>query len=417
MKTRELVIIGGGAAGLASAISAYEAGVHDILLLEKSDALGGILEQCIHNGFGLEEFKEALTGPEYADRFIHQFLSYPIDYALNTMVMHISFQNEITYMNEIEGVVTVKAKRIIYAAGCYERNAGAIMLPGTRPNGILTAGTAQHYLNLDGYMVGKRVLILGSGDIGLIMARRMHLEGAEVLGVVEIMPYSNGLNRNIVQCLHDFDIPLFLSHTVKEVIGKKQLEKVIIAQVDENKNFIPGTEKEFICDTLLLSVGLLPSSDLLIKIGAEPCYQTKSVEVNQWLESTIPGIFVAGNVLHVHDLVDDVTEEARLAGMGVAHSLKKNKKKRTHTIRLEAGNLLSYILPQRLDFPLGMENVTLKFRVKKPLENVRIQVRSGTKILKTLRRPFLLPSQMEKVKLEAELLFDINEPIVVEVIK
>lgn len=396
---RDLVIIGGGAAGLAAAISAYDHGVRDIVILEKDHHLGGILNQCIHNGFGLQEFHEQLTGPEYAYRFIQEVKKRKIAYHLDTTVLSLDADKKLTYANANEGFVEVEAGAIIFAIGCFERSAGAIRLPGDRPNGIFTAGTAQRYLNMDGYLVGKRVFILGSGDIGLIMARRMRLEGAEVLGVAEIMPYSNGLNRNLVQCLNDFSIPLYLSHTVKKVIGKEQLEKVIIAQVDENQQWIEGTEKEFSCDTLLLSIGLIPSSQMLIKAGALPCPSTKSVMVNEWMETTIPGIFACGNVLHVHDLVDFVSEEARLAGQGAAHYL-LNPHTSSYQMKVRAQEGISYVVPQYLNIPTDSMTITFKFRVRKPMQNAIIYLKVDDQMISQIRKPFLLPSEMERIVIE-----------------
>lgn len=409
---KELLIIGGGSAGMAAAVSAYDNGIIDILILERDNALGGILNQCIHNGFGLHEFKEQLSGPEFAHRFIKQVKERNIEYKLDVTVLSISQDHKVIFSSKEDGVVEIEAKAIIFAAGCYERSAGAIRLPGERPNGIFTAGTVQKYLNIDGYLVGKNVFILGSGDIGLIMARRMTLEGAKVLGVAEIMPYSNGLNRNIVQCLNDYDIPLFLSHTIKDIIGKKQLEKVVIAQVDENNRFIEGTEKEFACDTLLLSVGLIPSSDLLINVGAKVDNKTKSVTVNQYYETTIKGIFVCGNVLHVHDLVDYVTEESKIAGLGAARFI-QNSEDNFKEIEVISGNLISYVVPQRVK--ISKEKVVFKFRVKKPLENVTLYIKVDGEIVRKIKKPFMIPSEMEKITFDMENIEANNKEIVIEV--
>ncbi len=409
---KELLIIGGGSAGMAAAVSAYDNGIKDILILERDNALGGILNQCIHNGFGLHEFKEQLSGPEFAHRFIKQVKERNIEYKLDVTVLSISQDHKVIFSSKEDGVVEIEAKAIIFAAGCYERSAGAIRLPGERPNGIYTAGTVQKYLNIDGYLVGKKVFILGSGDIGLIMARRMTLEGAKVLGVAEIMPYSNGLNRNIVQCLNDYDIPLFLSHTIKDIIGKKQLEKVVIAQVDENNRFIEGTEKEFACDTLLLSVGLIPSSDLLINAGAKVDNKTKSVTVNQYYETTIKGIFVCGNVLHVHDLVDYVTEESKIAGLGAARFI-QNSEDNFKEIEVISGNLISYVVPQRVK--ISKEKVVFKFRVKKPLENVTLYIKVDGEIVRKIKKPFMIPSEMEKITFDMENIEANNKEIVIEV--
>ena len=337
MENRDLVIIGGGSAGMAAAIGAYNEGIKDILILEKGEFLGGILNQCIHNGFGLTEFKEELTGPEFASRFIEQVKEKGIEFKLHSFVTDISKDKVITYTSKEEGVVMVKAKAIVMAAGCYERNAGAIGIPGDRPAGVLTAGQAQLFLNEYGYMTGKKVFILGSGDIGLIMARRLTLEGAKVLGVAEICAWSNGLNRNMVQCLEDYGIPLYLSHTVSKVIGKGRLEKIVLSKVDEKMQPIPGTEKEFDVDTLILSIGLLPNNDLLNHIGI-PTSRSRGSLVNDKLETCVPGIFSCGNVLHVHDLVDNVVEEAREAGKNAAIYLKGEEKKATSEIEVIAGD-------------------------------------------------------------------------------
>lgn len=313
MLNYDIVIIGGGPAGLGAAVEAYEKGVKNIVIIERDKYLGGILEQCIHNGFGLQEFKEELTGPEYAQRFIDKVEEYDINVMLETMVLEITPDRIVKAVNSKEGVFTIKAGAIILAMGCRERPRGAIMIPGTRPAGILTAGTAQRYVNMEGYLPGKEIVILGSGDVGLIMARRLTLEGAKVKAVVELMPYSSGLTRNIVQCLEDFNIPLLLSHTVIEIHGKDRVEGVTIAKVDENREPIMETAQYISCDTLILSVGLIPENELSQKAGIELDPITGGPIVNEMLETSVPGIFACGNVLQVHDLVDNVTAEARLA--------------------------------------------------------------------------------------------------------
>jgi NADPH-dependent 2,4-dienoyl-CoA reductase/sulfur reductase-like enzyme len=411
MLERDLIIIGGGSAGMAAAIQAYKEGIKDILIIEKDDILGGILNQCIHNGFGLSEFKEELTGPEYSARFIDEINKLPIEVKLNTTVTRLTRDLVVDFSNEVDGFVTLKAKAIVFATGCYERNAGAIQIPGDRPSGIITAGLAQKYLNIEGYLVGKKVLILGSGDIGLIMARRLTLEGAEVLGVVELMPYSNGLERNIVQCLEDFNIPLFLSHTVSKINGKSRVESVEISKVDEKFNFIPGSEKVFDCDTLLLSIGLIPNVNLLSDIKC-PIGATKGAIVDEKMETMIPGIFTCGNCLHVHDLVDFVSEEGRLAGHGAAFYIKNGSKKDDKLLKTIPGENISYIVPSRIEIN-PKEDVTLKFRVLNPLKDAHIICESNGKILKKKFSLGLVPSEMITLKLSKDILSEIKNNITV----
>ena len=402
MINRRLVIIGGGSAGMAAAIKAYELGERDILIIEKNAYLGGILNQCIHNGFGLHEFKEELTGPEFMTRFSDKVNELKIDYRLESNVLSISDDKVVTYTNAKEGLVEVQAEAIILTTGCYERNAGAIQIPGDRPSGVYTAGQAQLYVNCYGYLVGKRVFILGSGDIGLIMARRMTLEGAKVLGVAELMPYSAGLNRNIVQCLKDYDIPLYLSHTVKQVIGDSHLEKVVIAKVDEKMQFIPGTEIEFDCDCLLLSVGLLPNVDLFNKLPLS-FSKTRGAKVTQAMESEIPGIFSAGNVLHVHDLVDYVVEEAREAAEGAVSYLHGELTRKGHVYDVNPGVGINYVVPQKLYIDDVKESCSFKFRVAKPMKDINIIITEGNNVIKKIFKPAIVPSEMEIVRLKKEL--------------
>lgn len=402
MIKRRLVIIGGGSAGMAAAIKAYELGEKDILIIEKNSYLGGILNQCIHNGFGLHEFKEELTGPEFMTRFSDKVKELGIDYRLESNVLNISNDKVVTYTNSKEGIVEVQADAVILTTGCYERNAGAIQIPGDRPSGVYTAGQAQLYVNCYGYLVGKRVFILGSGDIGLIMARRMTLEGAKVLGVAELMPYSAGLNRNIVQCLQDYNIPLYLSHTVKQVIGDSHLEKVVIAKVDEKMQFIPGTEMEFECDCLLLSVGLLPNVDLFNKLPLT-ISKTRGAKVNQAMESEIPGIFSAGNVLHVHDLVDYVVEEAREAAEGAVSYLRGELTHKGHIYDVNPGVGINYVVPQKLFIDDVKESCSFKFRVARPMKDINIVISEGDKVIKKIFKPAIVPSEMEIVKLKKEL--------------
>ena len=403
MKTYNLIVIGGGSAGMASALEAYGNGIKDILILERENDLGGILLQCIHSGFGLEIFKHELTGPEYADLFKQEIIKKNIKYKLNTVVLSINDKKEIIYTNEEEGYVSIKAKAIILASGCQERNRGHILLPGDRPSGIMTAGLAQKYLNIDGYLVGKKVFILGSGDIGLIMARRMTLEGAKVLGVAELMPYSNGLNRNIVQCLKDYDIPLYLSHTVTNIYGKEHLERIEISKVDENLKPIKGTEMYFDCDTLLLSVGLVPSNELLASIGVKKNLATKGSFVNESLETSIDGIFSCGNSLHVHDLVDFVTKEARRAGQNASKYIKGELKNTTDEITVSYDKNIGYILPNVIHLANIDKNIVFNYRVRKPLKNIKINIYFNDTLIKTLKKPYMLPAEMEELVLNKEL--------------
>ena len=412
MKTVDLVVIGSGAAGMAAAIEAKKNGVDDILILEKEERLGGILNQCIHNGFGLTEFKEELTGPEYLQRFVDQVKELKIPYKLNSQVIDLSKDKVVTYSNKEDGLVKLQAKAIVMATGCYERNAGAIMLPGDRCSGVITAGTAQRYLNINGLMVGKKVVILGSGDIGLIMARRLTLEGAKVLCVSELMPYSAGLNRNIQQCLIDFDIPLYLSRTVSKVIGKNgRLEKVILSAVDDKLQIIPGTEMEFECDTLILSVGLIPYISLLNYIDC-PTSSTKGAIVNQYMETMVDGIFTAGNCLHVHDVVDFVSDEARLAGRSAALYLQNKINNNEKKINIKPGNGLSYVLPQFI-LDNTLEDVVIKFRVRKPVQDQIVWIKSGETVIMKQIKPVMIPSEMVMIKIAKDKLVGIKEDIVV----
>lgn len=403
MMHHDIVIIGGGPAGLATAVSARRAGVEDILILERDNVLGGILNQCIHNGFGLHTFKEELTGPEYAARYIEMVTEEKIPYRLNTMVIDINSEKEVTYINREEGLVTIKAGAVILAMGCRERPRGALNIPGYRPAGIFSAGTAQRLMNIEGYSVGKEVVILGSGDIGLIMARRMTLEGAKVKVVAELMPYSGGLKRNIVQCLDDYDIPLKLSHTVTEIHGKERVTGITIAEVDGNRKPIPGTEEYYSCDTLLLSVGLIPENELTKGIGVSMNRITSGPNVNDHLQTEAEGVFACGNVLHVHDLVDYVSEEANLAGKNAAAYVKKETAgEETKEVRLEASNGVRYTVPQSLDIRNMNDQVVVRFRVADVYKDRFISVYYGDERVSKRKKKVLAPGEMEQVILKKD---------------
>ena len=405
MKKIDVVIIGGGPAGIAAAISAYDSGIESILILERDKALGGILNQCIHNGFGLHTFHEELTGPEYAQRFEDQLFERGIEYKLNTMVTHISSEKVVTAMNHEEGLFEIKAKAIVLAMGCRERSRGALNIPGYRPAGVYSAGTAQRLVNIEGFMPGKEVVILGSGDIGLIMARRMTLEGAKVKVVAELMPYSGGLKRNIVQCLNDYGIPLKLSHTVVDIKGKDRLEGVTLAQVDEKLKPIPGTETYYSCDTLLLSVGLIPENELSSDMGVQLSRVTSGPVVNESLETNIPGVFACGNVLHVHDLVDFVSEEAKTAGRNAAKYVADNCHiTADRMIEIRAADGVRYTVPCSVN-PERMDNaITVRFRVERVFRDSYISVYFDDERVQRLKKKVLAPGEMEQITLRKDMI-------------
>ena len=407
MTSKDLIVVGGGSAGLASAISAFDNGINDILILERNGELGGI--------FGLHHFHEELTGPEYARKYIDELNARKIDYFLNTQVISISRDKIVTFINK-EGVQSIKAKAIIFAAGCNERTRGQISTPGYRPKGVYTAGLAQRYLNIEGRLVGKKVYILGSGDIGLIMARRMTLEGAQVLGVSEIMPYSNGLKRNIAQCLNDFNIPLRLSNTVTKIYGKDRLEGIEISDVNTNLQPIKGTEKYIECDTLLLSVGLYPFNSLLKEAGCAVNKESKGSLVDQNLETSIEGIFSTGNVLHVHDLVDFVSEESERAGASAAKYILGKRGKTINQIEVNHTQNIAYVIPSIINVRSDKEDIIFSFRVKKNIKKAQISFKNPAKTIYSCVKINLMPAEMIKIKVK-ELELNGYDKLSIEVIE
>ena len=419
MRKSDIVIIGGGPAGMAAAVAAHDAGVSDILIIERDEALGGILRQCIHNGFGLHRFGEELTGPEYAARYKAMVEERGIPYVLNTMVLSIEDDGDgkvVTAMNSEEGIFAVKTKAVVLAMGCRERPRGALNIPGTRPAGIYTAGTAQRYVNMKGMMPGKEIVILGSGDIGLIMARRMTLEGAKVKAVCELMPYSGGLTRNIVQCLNDFDIPLKLSHTVAKIHGTDRVTGVTIAKVDKNLRVIPEESEYIPCDTLLLSCGLLPENELTQAAGIGLDGITGGASVNQNRETSMSGVFSAGNVLHVHDLVDYVSEEAELAGKSAAKYAQRGGEAPKKSIPVGKAGGVRYTVPQRLDIYGDNDDVKIYFRVGAVMENVTLVVKANGEVVSKQKKRKMAPGEMEYATVKKEILDASPDSVSVEII-
>ncbi len=397
MRTTDIVIIGGGPAGLAAALAAREAGVTDLLILERGNELGGILNQCIHSGFGLHTFREELTGPEYAARYMDRVLAENIPFRLGAMAVRVTADRRVTYISREEGLETVQARAVVLAMGCRERSRGALSIPGARPAGIYTAGAAQRLMNIDGYRVGREAVILGSGDIGLIMARRLTLEGARVRLVAELMPYSGGLKRNIVQCLDDFGIPLKLSHTVVDIHGRDRVEAVTVAAVDGQRRPIPGTEERIPCDTLLLSVGLLPENELTREAGAAMCAATGGPVVSDRLETDLPGIFACGNVLHVHDLVDYVSQEAALAGKSAAAFVRSGGGETGRRVRVAAGNGVRYTVPQFIGPDRMAEAAVVRFRVTDVFRDACVRLSLDGRELARRKKRVLAPGEMEQM--------------------
>ena len=407
-----VVVVGGGPAGLGAAVEAKRNGAKDVLIIERDRELGGILNQCIHNGFGLHEFKEELTGPEYAHKFIEMVKEEKIDYMLDTMVLNISEDKTIEALGE-EGIINIQADAIVLAMGCRERTRGAIDIPGYRPAGVYNAGAAQRLSNMEGYMVGKEIVIYGSGDIGLIMARRMTLEGAKVKAVVEINPHSSGLTRNIVQCLDDFDIPLMLSTGITHIDGKERVKGVTLCKLDENRNPIKGTEEYISCDTVLLSVGLIPENELSVEAGVNLDTKTSGPIVNNSMATNVDGVFACGNVVHVHDLVDFVTKESKIAGKNAAlYSL--NKLNKGNEVKTSAGEGIIYVVPQSVNVD-GDEDVNLFMRVRQIYKNKKLVVKSDDKVILEKKRLHMIPSEMENIKISKDLFKDIKGNITVSV--